>query len=144
MAVLHDTVYIFSLGMSAYDNWQYCVNYTTVGSVDVDVIANCTTESQITITSLENDTLYRFTVSASGPGGERVTPDVFVFRTKLFGKMYTCTFSNTSYIYTYMCNILVYIIYIHCMYVQPGAYNPPDGRLINNIHSMCPLLGIDI
>ena len=114
-----DTVHIFSLGMSAYDNWQYCVNYTTVGSVDVDVIANCTTQSQITITSLENDTLYRFTVSASGPGGERVTPDVFVFRTKLFGKMYMCIFS----LYVH---VLVYIIYVLYIY---------------NIHLMCPLLG---
>ena len=120
--------------MSAYDNWQYCVNYTTVGNVDVDVIANCTTQSQITITSLENDTLYRFTVSASGPGGERVTPDVFVFRTKLFGKMYTCTFSNTSYIYIYLHVQHSGVHYIHTMYVrtQPGAYNPPDGRLISS------------
>ena len=59
-----------------------------MGTSDVDKM-KCTNELQTTLTSLESDTPYRFVVSAIGPGGERVSPDVFVFRTKPVGKLYT-------------------------------------------------------
>ena len=84
-------VHIFYFtGISAYDNWVYCVNYSIIGSSNVK--AECTSKLQTTLTSLQNDTFYTFTVSASGPGGERVTPDVFVFRTKSVGKLKCLTF----------------------------------------------------
>ena len=74
-----------STGLDAYADWSYCVNYSAVGTSDVDEM-KCTNELQTTLTSLESDTPYRFVVSAIGPGGERVSPDVFVFRTKPVGK----------------------------------------------------------
>lgn len=72
-------------GISAYDNWTYCVNYTTV-----EESANtysCTHDLNITLRSLENDTFYQFNINAIGPGGERTSPYVTVFRTKPTGKM---------------------------------------------------------
>ena len=107
---------VFSTGMSAYDDWWYCVNYTTVDVIDNDTI-ECTRELQITLSSLENDALYQFIINASGPGGEKVAPHIFVFRTKPAGKMLTCTafilsskcVNTCIYMYiqrTYMCNTL--------------------------------------
>ena len=49
-------------------------------------ITKTTNELQITLTSLENVTLYQFIISAVGPGGERVTPNVFIFQTKPVGE----------------------------------------------------------
>ena len=76
--------FIFSTGLDAYDDWLYCVNYSVVGMSDVNK-TECTNGLQTTLTSLESNTLYRFVVSAIGPGGERVPPDVSVFRTKPVG-----------------------------------------------------------
>ena len=72
-------------GQSAYSDWLYCVNYTTVDVPNME--SNCTRDLQIRLSSLDNDTLYKLRVSAIGPGGERATPKEFVFRTKPAGKM---------------------------------------------------------
>ena len=74
-------------GTSAYDNWTYCVNYTTLEG-STDTYSSCTDDLNITLHSLENDTFYQFNISANGLGGERPSPYVFVFRTKPSGKMY--------------------------------------------------------
>ena len=71
-------------GPSAFSDWLYCVNYTTVAAVDMQ--SNCTHDLEIHLSSLDNDTVYRFIVSAIGPGGERATPNEFLFRTKPAGK----------------------------------------------------------
>ena len=67
-------------GQSAYSDWLYCVNYTTVDVPNME--SNCTRDLQIRLSSLDNDTLYKLRVSAIGPGGERAND--FMFRT---GKM---------------------------------------------------------
>lgn len=54
-----------------------------------DTHKKCTNDLNITLTPLENDTLYQFIISAGGRGGEILAPDVFVFRTKPAGKMYS-------------------------------------------------------
>ena len=72
-------------GQSAYSDWLYCVNYTTVDVSNMK--SNCTRNLQIRLSSLDNDTLYKLRVSAIGPGGERATPNEFLFRTKPAGKM---------------------------------------------------------
>lgn len=76
-------IYLYT-GTSSFDDWLYCVKYTTIDGGDME--CNCTRGLQITLTPLISDTLYRFTVSASGPGGESETPNVFVFQTKPTGK----------------------------------------------------------
>jgi hypothetical protein len=70
-------------GQSAYSDWLYCVNYTTVDVSNMK--SNCTRNLQIRLSSLDNDTLYKLRVSAIGPGGERATPNEFLFRTKPAG-----------------------------------------------------------
>ena len=99
-----------STGLDAYADWSYCVNYSAVGTSAMEKM-KCTNELKTTLTSLESDTLYRFVVSARGPGGERVSPDVLVFRTKPVGKFYTCE---------HVCVCVLYYMYVYTrMHVSP-------------------------
>ena len=67
---------------------------------------NCTRDLHITLTPLINDTLYRFTVSASGPGGESETPNVFVFQTKPTGE--SLCLKDVKVLYTLYQSLLSY------------------------------------
>ena len=77
--------FLLYIGPSAFDDWTYCVNYSVVG--DNDVNSNCTRNLQTTLYGLQSSTVYQFTLSAIGPGGERVAPDTFVFQTKAIGML---------------------------------------------------------
>ena len=89
----------FCPGSSAYDDWEYCVNYTTFGGLDVT--SECTNDLQIILSPLEENTFYTFVVTASGPGGGKTTPNQFLFQTKLAGKEVSvseCFGASTTYI----------------------------------------------
>ena len=75
----------YLLGPNAFDDWLYCVNYSLSNAVS-SLISNCTRHLNITLFGLQSDTLYEFTLSAIGPGGEKTTPSSFVFQTKTVGK----------------------------------------------------------
>ena len=79
------TTFFAYIGPSAFDSWTYCVNYSVVG--DDEEESNCTSNLQTTLYGLQSSTLYQFTLSAIGPGGERVAPDTFVFQTKDIGML---------------------------------------------------------
>ena len=61
------------------------MNYTTIEGLDL--MSECTTDLEVNLPALLDNTLYKFVVSASGPGGERTTPDEYLFRTKPAGKI---------------------------------------------------------
>ena len=60
------------------------MKYDTLGGANLK--ENCTNDLQITLSLLQNDTMYTFTIIATGPGGEMETPNEFVFLTKPAGK----------------------------------------------------------
>ena len=86
------------------------MNYSVVG--DNDVNSNCTHNLQTTLYGLQSSTVYQFTLSAIGPGGERVAPDTFVFQTKAIGML---TIPIGSAVSTYSVGISsTYIIVFSC------------------------------
>ena len=96
----------FCPGSSAYDDWEYCVNYTTFGGLDVT--SECTNDLQIILSPLEENTLYTFVVTASGPGGGKTTPNQFLFQSKLAGKEVSvseCFGASTTYICLVLCQL---------------------------------------
>ena len=66
---------------------MYCVKYRRDNIDTANMKSDYTRGLQLNLTSLESDTLYRFIVSAIGPGGEKATPNEFLFRTKPAGKL---------------------------------------------------------
>ena len=72
------------LGNSSFQSWTYYINYTKLGS-STSVQSVNTSSLSLTLTDLLPDSLYEFTVSAAGPGGEVVNPSTFILQTKMEG-----------------------------------------------------------
>ena len=73
-----------SLGNSSFQSWTYYINYTELGS-STSVQSVNTSSLSLTLTDLLPDSLYEFTISAAGPGGEVVNPSTFILQTKMEG-----------------------------------------------------------
>ena len=95
-------MYCMSLGVDAFNNWEYTVIYKPFNSSDSGNSLS-TYSTSLTLTSLTPGTVYQFTVTATGPGGSKTTAETYVFTTYGTGIIFICTYTYTC---TYTHNTL--------------------------------------
>ena len=113
---MYITVYIYiSLGVDAFNNWEYTVIYKPFNSSDSGN-SSSTRFTSLTFTSLTPGTVYQFIVTATGPGGSKTTAETYVFSTYGTGIIFICT-------YTYTCTYThTHAIHCTCTYRKCTQY----------------------
>ena len=71
---------MYRLGVDAYGEWEYRLDYRIHGSSD-ELNSTTTTSTQLILTDLEPNSLYEFTLTAIGSGGFKQTDETLVFHT---------------------------------------------------------------